>query len=65
TGVERCIKRQKVDYRLEDSRGRSSRHWNIRSYIIGMCQHADAWMKEAEKNQFSHVHPLIKTLLSL
>ena len=49
TGVERCIKRQKVDYHLEDSRGRSSRHWSIRTYCIGMCQHADAWTKEAEK----------------
>lgn len=65
TGVERCIKRQKVDYHLEDSRGRSSRHWNIRSYCIGMCQHADAWMKEAEKVNYSGLHPLIKSLLSL
>lgn len=30
TSVERCIKRQKVDYKLETSQGRSSRHWNIR-----------------------------------
>ncbi|MCP1358932.1 hypothetical protein [Aneurinibacillus migulanus] len=37
TGVERCIKRQKIDYHLEDSRGRSSRHWSIRAYSIGMC----------------------------
>lgn len=65
TGVERCIKRQKVDYLLEDSRGRSSRHWNIRTYCIGMCQHADAWTKEAEKSTFSNIHPLIKALLSL
>ncbi|WP_408010524.1 DDE transposase [Pseudalkalibacillus sp. A8] len=65
TGVERCIKRQKVDYRLEDSRGRSSRHWNIRSYCIGMCQHADAWVKEAKKNNFSNLYPSIKALLSL
>lgn len=65
TGVERCIKRQKVDYRLEDSRGRSSRHWSIRSYIIGMCQHADAWVKEAKKNNFSSLHTIIKSFLSL
>jgi len=65
TGVERCIKRQKIDYYLEHSRGRSSRHWNIRSYIIGMCQHADAWMKVAEKNHFTNVHHMIKSLLSL
>lgn len=65
TGVERCIKRQKVDYRLEDSRGRSSRHWNIRSYIIGMCQHADAWIKEAKKYNFSAINLKIKAFLSL
>ena len=50
TGVERCIKRQKVDYKLEVSRGRSSRHWNIRVYLIAMCQHADAWLEEAKKH---------------
>ncbi|WP_096181371.1 DDE transposase [Effusibacillus lacus] len=49
TGVERCIKRQKIDYKLEFSKGRSSRHWNIRVYLIAMCQHADAWMEEAKK----------------
>lgn len=65
TGVERCIKRQKIDYHLEDSKGRSSRHWGIRTYCIGMCQHADAWTKETEKINFSNLHPLIKNLLSL
>jgi len=65
TGVERCIKRQKIDYHLEDSRGRSSRHWNIRSYCISMCQHADAWFKEAERVNFSSLHPILRSLLSL
>jgi hypothetical protein len=51
TGVERCIKRQKVDYKLESSRGRSSRHWSIRVYLIAMCQHADAWLEEGRKQQ--------------
>jgi len=51
TGVERCIKRQKVDYKLEASRGRSSRHWNTRVYLIAMCQHADAWLQEAKKKK--------------
>ncbi|WP_257347003.1 DDE transposase [Pseudalkalibacillus decolorationis] len=64
-GVERCIKRQKVDYHLEDSKGRSSRHWTIRSYCIGMCQHADAWVKEAKKGNFLSLNPLIRSLLSL
>jgi hypothetical protein len=41
---------------LEASRGRSSRHWNIRVYLITMCQHADAWLKEAKKkNQLTTV----------
>ena len=65
TGVERCIKRQKIDYCLEDSRGRSSRHWYIRSYCISMCQHADAWFKEAEKANFNSLNEITKTLLSL
>jgi len=61
TGVERCIKRQKVDYKLEDSRGRSSRHWNIRVYLIAMCQHADAWLEEAKKhNQVASVEQWLK-----
>jgi len=42
TGAKRCIKRQKIDYKLEGSNGQSSRNWNIRTYIIAMCQHADA-----------------------
>ncbi len=49
TGGERCIKRQKIDYGLENSKGRSSRHWNLRVYLIAMCQHADAWFAEASK----------------
>nr|WP_245590402.1 DDE transposase [Aneurinibacillus terranovensis] len=53
TGVERCVKRQKIDYKLEDSKGRSSRHWNIRIYSIAMCQHADAWFEEAKKQKLS------------
>ncbi|MBA9087375.1 hypothetical protein FHR92_003859 [Fontibacillus solani] len=51
TGVERSIKRQKIDYKLEASRGRSSRHWNIRVYMIAMCQHADAWLEEVKKQK--------------
>jgi hypothetical protein len=48
--VERCNKRQKVDYKLENSKGRSSRHWSIRTTLIAMCQHADAWLEVAKKN---------------
>lgn len=50
TCVERCNKRQKIDYNLEDSKGRSSRHWTIRTTLIAMCQHVDAWIEVAKKN---------------
>ena len=50
TCVERCNKRQKIDYKLEDSKGRSSRHWTMRTMLIAMCQHADAWLEVAKKN---------------
>lgn len=64
TGVERCIKRQKIDYKLEASRGRSSRHWNTRVYFIAMCQHADAWMEEAKKNELPTVSHWLNSLAS-
>jgi len=54
TGVERCNKRQKIDYKLEDSKGRSSRHWTIRVMLIAMCQHADAWFEVSKKNKAFH-----------
>ena len=65
TGAERCNKRQKIDYNLEGSKGRSSRHWNIRTYIIAMCQHADAWVKELKKDKFNGLVQTIKGILSL
>lgn len=65
TGAERCIKRQKIDYNLEGSNGRSSRHWNIRTYIIAMCQHADAWVKESRKKQFKELHAKAKMMLTI
>jgi Transposase DDE domain len=64
TGVERCIKRQKVDYKLEASRGRSSRHFSTRIYFIAMCQHADAWLTEAKKNKLSTVNQWLNSLTS-
>jgi hypothetical protein len=54
-----------VDYQLEDSKGRSSRHWKVRSYLIAMCQHVDAWLKEAKKAHFSCVAKPIKDFLDL
>jgi hypothetical protein len=55
------IKRQKVDYKLEDSKGRSSRHCNIRVYLIAMCQHADASFEEAKKTNLPSIEQGSKT----
>ena len=41
--AERCNKREKVDYKLEDGRYRSSKMWYCRLFAIMMCQHLDAW----------------------
>lgn len=43
TSIERSNKREKVDYRLEAGRHRSTMMWYIRLYGIMMCQHMDAW----------------------
>ncbi|MFC0216758.1 transposase [Paenibacillus chartarius] len=43
TSVERSNKREKVDYKLEAGRHRSTKMWYIRIYGIMMCQHIDAW----------------------
>ena len=43
TSSERCNKRQKIDYKLESGRHRSSKMWYCRLFVIMMCQHLDAW----------------------
>lgn len=43
TSAERCNKREKVDYKLENSRYRSSKMWYCCLFSIMMCQHLDAW----------------------
>lgn len=43
TSAERNNKRQKIDYKLEDGKHRSSREWYCRLFGIMMCQHMDAW----------------------
>jgi hypothetical protein len=43
TSVERSNKREKLDYKLEAGRHRSTMMWYIRIYGIMMCQHIDAW----------------------
>jgi hypothetical protein len=43
TSVERSNKREKIDYKLEGGRHRSSKMWYCRLYAIMMLQHLDAW----------------------
>ena len=43
TSIERSNKREKVDYKLESGRHRSSMMWYMRVYGIMICQHMDAW----------------------
>lgn len=42
TSSERCNKREKIDYKLEDGRHRSTKLWYCRLFAIMMCQHLDA-----------------------
>ena len=43
TAVERSNKREKIDFKLEDGRHRSTKMWYCRLYHILMLQHLDAW----------------------
>ena len=43
TSSERCNKRMKLDYLLEDAHHRSTKFWYIRVYLIMMLLHLDAW----------------------
>lgn len=43
TSVERSNKREKIDFKLEDGRHRSTKMWYCRLYNILMLQHLDAW----------------------
>ena len=43
TSAERSNKREKLDYKLEDGRHRSTKMWYCRLYHILMLQHLDAW----------------------
>lgn len=40
---ERCNKRMKEDYRLEQHKAHSTKMWAFNIYAIMMCQHIDAW----------------------
>ena len=43
TSAERSNKREKIDFRLESGRHRSTKMWYCRLYHILMLQHLDAW----------------------
>ena len=43
TSVERSNKREKIDFKLESGRHRSTKMWYCRLYHILMLQHLDAW----------------------
>lgn len=50
TSIERSNKREKIDYRLESGRHRSTKMWYIRIYGIMICQHMDAWYSHQKEN---------------
>ena len=52
SAAERSFKRAKVDYELERCRVRSKRAWFWRSHLVGMNQHLDAWVDDAQQNGF-------------
>jgi len=43
SSIERSNKREKIDYKLESGRHRSTMMWNMRIFGIMICQHIDAW----------------------
>ena len=49
TSIERSNKREKLDYKLESGRHRSTMMWYVRIYGIMICQHLDAWYSHQEK----------------
>lgn len=48
TSSERSNKREKIDFKLEDGRHRSTKMWYCRLYHILMLQHLDAWVMPFE-----------------
>ncbi len=58
TSVERSNKREKIDYKLESGRHRSTKMWYIRVYGIMICQHLDACYSHL-KDDFNNLKSLI------
>lgn len=58
TSIERSNKREKIDYKLESGRHRSTQMWYMRIYGIMICQHMDAWYSH-RKEEFQGLKSLI------
>jgi len=58
TSIERSNKREKIDYKLESGRHRSTKMWYVRIYGIMICQHLDAWYIH-QKEIFGDIKSLI------
>ena len=58
TSAERSNKREKLDFKLEDGRHRSTKMWYCRLYHILMLQHLDTWDLPSES-------PLKKMILDV
>jgi hypothetical protein len=58
TSIERSNKREKIDYKLESGRHRSSMMWYMRVYGIMICQHMDAWYTH-QKEEWKDLKKLI------
>lgn len=63
TSIERSNKREKIDYKLESGRHRSTQMWYMRIYGIMICQHMDAWYVHQE-GEWSHVRAMVTSRLS-
>lgn len=50
TSIERSNKREKIDYKLESGRHRSTKMWYVRIYGILICQHLDAWFSHRNES---------------
>ncbi len=58
SSIERSNKREKIDYKLEAGRHRSTKMWYVRLYAIMMCQHMDAWYSHS-KEKFADLKAFI------
>lgn len=54
SSIERSNKREKIDYKLESGKHRSTMMWYLRIYGIMICQHIDAWYAD-QKQLWDHL----------